>query len=178
MITYQEAVKKYGTQYKLGLAIKKGEIKKVEPGVYSFGEEGEVGLIATRYPKAVFTMDTAFYFHDLSDVVPEKWHLATKRTAGRISDPSIKQYFESDRFFGIGAEEKEISGCRVRVYDRERMLIELVRRKSSLSFDYYKELIASYRRISEKLDMDKLEDYINRLEGKRNLYRIIQEEFF
>lgn len=178
MITYQEAVEKYGSQYKLGLAVKKGKIKKIEAGVYSFGEEGEAGLIAARYPKAVFTMDTAFYFHDLTDVVPEKWHLATKRTSGRISNSGIKQYFELDRFFGVGAEEKEISGARVRVYDRERMLIELVRRKSSLPFDYYKELIASYRRISDKLDMGKLEDYIDRIKGRHNLYRIIQEEVF
>ncbi|MCF0112471.1 MAG: hypothetical protein HUJ60_00665 [Bacilli bacterium] len=178
MITYREAVNHYGSQYRLKRAVEIGDITKIEPGLYSFQEEGEAAQIAARHPKAILTMDTAFYFQDLTDVIPEKWHLATSRTSSRISDPSIQQHFELDRFFGVGVIEKEISGTKLRMYDRERLLIELVRKKADFPYDYYKELIAVYRQISDKLDMYKIENYIEKIKGKRNLYRIIQEEVF
>ena len=43
---------------------------------------------------------------------------------------------------------------------KERMLVELLRKSASMPFDYYKEIIASYRRIAEELDIRQIEDCI------------------
>ena len=47
----------------------------------------------------------------------------------------------------------------IRIYDRERMLIELMRFRKSLPFDYYKEVIQNYRRIVDEMDFGLVEDY-------------------
>ena len=40
------------------------------------------------------------------------------------------------------------------------MLIELIRASKNLPFDYYKEIIESYRRTVYSLDIQKLQEYI------------------
>lgn len=50
------------------------------------------------------------------------------------------------------------------IYNLERMLIELVRFRGKLPFDYYKEIIGSYRNRVETMDIVKAEDYAARFE--------------
>jgi len=38
-------------------------------------------------------MDSAFYLHGLTDVVPEMVHVATARNSTRIKDARVRQYF-------------------------------------------------------------------------------------
>ena len=45
------------------------------------------------------------------------------------------------------------------IFDRERMLIELVRYKSKLTYNYYKEIFGNYRRLLPQLDPEKIRDY-------------------
>ena len=40
------------------------------------------------------------------------------------------------------------------------MLVELMRYKNKLPFDYYKEIVLNYRRIIQTLDMRKIEEYV------------------
>ena len=70
------------------------------------------------------------------------------------------------------------NGISVPTYDKERMLLELVRRQTELPFDYYKEIIRNYRQQAESLDMEKLETYMEQIDRRMNYYRILQKEVF
>ena len=61
--------------------------------------------------------------------------------------------------FGLGITSAEENGWSFQIYDRERMLIELLRRKSKLSFDLYKEVLLNYRKLIPQLDIQKIQDY-------------------
>ena len=52
-----------------------------------------------------------------------------------------------------------VQGYPIRVYNRERMLIELLRNKATIPFDLYKEILLNYRKILPKLDIQKIQDY-------------------
>lgn len=52
-----------------------------------------------------------------------------------------------------GIEIADYKGYDIRIYNKERMLIELVRYKSKLPFDYYKEIILNYRKLLPRLDI-------------------------
>ena len=41
---------------------------------------------------------------------------------------------------------------------KERMLVELIRYKSKLPYDYYKEIVLNYRRILPTLDVQEIQD--------------------
>ena len=79
--------------------------------------------------------------------------MATTRDATKIKDERVKQYFISDGFFEEGIETVDYKGYEIRIYNKERMLIELVRYKSKLPFDYYKEIILGYRKLVPSLDV-------------------------
>ena len=45
------------------------------------------------------------------------------------------------------------------MYSKERMLIELLRYKSKLPFDYYKEVLLNYRKIMPQLNIQLIQEY-------------------
>ena len=51
-------------------------------------------------------MDSAFYYHALTDVIPEKYHLITSKDAYKIQDKNIKQYFIKDDYLNYGKKLK------------------------------------------------------------------------
>ena len=66
----------------------------------------------------------------------------------------------------------------IRIYNKERLLIELIRKKNQIPFDYYKEIISNYRKIVDELDMYKIEEYLTLFKNEVNLASILQMEVF
>ena len=77
-----------------------------------------------------------------------------------------------------GKVEVEVDGEKVNMYDKERLLVELIRKRKQIPFDYYKEIIANYRRISEDLDMYKIEEYLSLYKNDVNLADALMREVF
>lgn len=75
-----------------------------------------------------------------------------------------------DKYWNIGKTEINYNNIKIKIYDKERMLIELVRYKNKISYDMYKEIINNYRLIIDKLDLLKLQDYLNNFKNLVNKY--------
>ena len=177
--TPYELIEKYKSDYEIKKLIQEGKIFKIEKGIYSDKKDvNYLEIISKKYPNAIFTMDSAFYYHNLTDVIPEKEHLALKRDSTKISDSRIKVVYYQDKFFDIGKSTLNINGVEVKVYDKERMLIELIRNRKSIGFDYYKEIIANYREIKETLNTKKIAEYISNFAIENHLYDVIMKEVF
>ena len=154
ILSYKEATSRYGNDYNLTKAVSDGLIFKQEEGVYSTERfEPEIGIVMKKYPKAVITGEYAFYTHGLTNVIPEKYDLATLSKAAPITDQRVRQNYVNDKVFSLGIIEKEVDGVKVRIYDKERMLIELLRKKNSMPYDLYKEIIMNYREIIGSLEI-------------------------
>ena len=84
---------KYST-YQLNKAIKEKKMFKVDKGLYSDIEfVNPLDIINKKYPNAIFTSDSAYYFHDLTDVIPDYFYLATKRTVELMIKTSNKYLY-------------------------------------------------------------------------------------
>ena len=161
LFNWKEINAKYGYPLKVREALDRGEIYRIKRGFYSNKPYiNPLHMVATKYPNTIITMDTAFFIYGLTDVIPDKTHLATMRNATRINDAGVAQVFQSDKIFEPGKTNLEYDGVSISIYNRERMLIELLRKSKSIPFDYYKEIITGYRRISDELDFYKTEEYI------------------
>ncbi len=179
LYSFDECIVKYGNQYQLNKTVTSGELYKIESGIYSDKENvSELELISYKYPHAVFTLDSAFYYHSLTDVIPTKFCLATKKNARLIKDTRVKQFFHRSELFDIGVSNLKQGNTQIRIYDRERMLIELIRNKNTLPFDYYKEIIESYRKQITSLDIEKLQEYISMFPKQNHIFQSIQLEVF
>lgn len=161
LMTYAECLKQFESKYNIGRQVAEGNLFKLEKGIYSDEKYvPEYQIISVKYPNAVFTMDSAFYYHGLTDVIPDKYYLMTGRGASSISDKRVVQSFENSEALYLGADYISYNGFDLRMYNRERMLLELLRNKNKLPFDYYKEILRSYRKIIDKLDMQSIQDMV------------------
>lgn len=177
--TYQELKSKYNTAYKIKKAIEKNEIYKIEKGLYSNKKYvNPIILYSKKYPNAIVTMDSAFYFYDLTDVIPQKVYLATDSHSRKIENDNIIQLFVDGKILNEGKITEKIDDEYANIYDKERLLVELIRKRNQISFDYYKELISSYRECSDKLDMYKIEKYIALYKNESNLSDALLREVF
>ena len=177
--TRKEISKKYKSTYQINKAIENKEIFKIQNGIYSDEEYvNPLAIISKKYPNFIFTMDSAFYYWNLTDVIPEKFCLATKQTSIRFKEDDIKQYFVDDEVFELGKTTLKVENIDINIYNRERLLVELVRKKNQMPFDYYKEIISNYRKIVDKLDSFKISKYISYYKNEEILYNRIQSEVF
>ena len=177
--TYQELKNKYNTSYSIKKAIEKEEIYKIEKGLYSNKKYvNPIALYSKKYPKAIVTMDSAFYFYDMTDVIPQKIYLATDRHSRKIRNNNIVQLFVDGKILNEGKHKEKIDNEYINIYDKERLLVELIRKRNQISFDYYKELISNYRECSDKLDMYKIEKYISLYKNESNLSDALLREVF
>ncbi len=175
--TYTDSLHKYGNQYRLNKAVTDGNIVKIEAGIYSDSENvQEIAVIAAKFPNAILTGDYAFYYHGLTDVVPEKYTLATREKSYKLQDSRIHQTYVRDDLFEFGAETFIVDGCSVRIYDKERMLIELLRQKHALPYDYYKEILLNYRGIIGQLQLWRIQEYANIFPKSKMIRKALDEE--
>lgn len=133
-------------------------------------------MIITKYPRAIYTGESAYYYMGLTDVIPEQHFIATKRTDSRIKDENVRQVFVKDELFEIGKIEMEYRGVTIPIYGLERLLVDLIRTKSRLPFDYYKEIIGSYRERAEQMDFFLVEIYASKFRTKKAIMNAIQLE--
>lgn len=177
IMTYQECLDKFGSDYQIKKEIRYGNLFMKEKGIYSTQRNAsEIDVIMCKYPKTICTGKSAFYFHSLTDVIPEHYYLATKRTDTRIKDPRIIQSYVKDDLYEAGITEIVHDNSSIRIYDKERMLIELMRFKSKFPMDYYKEIINSYRKLTSELDFGLVEDYAVLFKNGANIMDMIQIE--
>lgn len=172
-----ECLAEYGSDYVIRQKVERGELFRVGKAIYSKEVYvPELAVLAYRYPQAIVTMHNAFYIHGLTDVIPEDYDFATNRNAAKIRDKRVKQYFYPIDFFKHGIETIDYRGYPIRIYSKERMLIELLRYKSKLPFDYYKEIILNFRKLIPQLDVQAIQDYAYNAPKRGRILEILQME--
>ncbi len=177
--TYNECIEKFKTDYEIRKQLAQGHLKRVSRGVYSDEVyESDLAVISKTYPYAVFTMNSAFYYHGLTDTIPRSYYLITDKDATKIKDKRVYQFFDNHNSLSLGVEIKNYNGAEIRIFTRERMLVELIRNKNKLSFDYYKEIIANYRKLIYELDIQSVQEYAIQLPKSRFVLDTLQLEVF
>ena len=179
ILTYKECIKKYGNDYQLKRAVGKQSIYRVEPGIYSTERYfSELEVIIKKYPNAILAGEYAFYYHNLTDLIPEKYHMATKAKAAKLMDSRVEQIYTRDDLLHKGVIEVEIRGVKAKIYDKERMLIELLRNKNSMPYDLYKEILGNYRKIMDTLQIWRIQEYTDIFPKSKMINKALEEEVF
>ncbi len=176
---YKELKEKLGSDYQINKKLDKKELYKITEGIYSDKElVNPMVVTCKKYSKAIITMDSAFYYYNLTDVIPQTTHIATEMHSYIIPDDNITQYFVSEETLEIGKTTININDGIINIYDKERLLIELIKRRNQMAFDYYKEIINNYRNISHELKITRLEKYLTNFSNEDKIFDIIQKEVF
>ena len=177
LLSRQECLSRFGSDYFIEQQIAAGNLFRLENGV--FAEQKHVpenAIISHRYPHGVITLLSAFYHYGLTDVIPNACDLATSRNAAKIRDARVRQVFVPDEILFQGAIMDQEHDYPIRIYSRERLLIELLRYKSKLPFDLYKEVLLSFRKIITQLNMQDIQDFAMAVPKRKMIMEALQME--
>lgn len=179
ILNYNEVYKKYKNDYGIYKAMENNEIYKVSRGIYSSKKNIDLAVVySKKYPNAIVTLDSAFYYYKLTDYIPNKVYLSIGRHARPIKDENVSVSYVDEKIINYGKVTVKIDEEDVNIYDRERLLVELIRKRNQIPFDYYKEIITNYRKISDDLDMSKIEKYMSLFRNEVNIGNILLREVF
>lgn len=179
LLDYTDCASQYANAYQISQALHDKRLFRIERGIYATTPHvPELAIIQKKYPKAIFTMDSAFYYHGLTTDIPDLYHIATPAKSARLRDARIQQVFVADKIFMQGQIEQVHEGTNIRIYNKERMLIELLRYKNKLPYDYYKEILHHYREIIDRLDIEQIQEYVTIFPKCATLYKRLQNEIF
>ena len=179
LYNHSEIKNKYKTTYQIRKAISNKEIYKIEKGIYSDNPEVHyLAILMKKYPYAVITGESAYYYYNFTDIIPSKIYLATRDVNTRIHDKDIKQIRMRDNLYKLGSTQIIYEGVIINIFDKERLLIDLARNKNKIRYDLYKEIIFNYRKIADKLDVSKIEEYLQYFSNSDKILGILQDEVF
>ena len=90
LLNYNECKKRFGSAYQIEKAQQEGRLFKMDKGVYSeSGDESEIEVLLAKYPNTVVSFDSAYFYYDMTDYVPEKYTLTISDHARPIKDACI-----------------------------------------------------------------------------------------
>ena len=116
-----------------------GLIERVRRGYYHWTQdygESEVVIINRLFPDAVLCMETALFYYRYSDRNPAEWNFAIDKNVSKrrtkIDYPFIKAYRVESELVTLGETEGEIDFHKVRIYDRDRTICDVLRNMNKI----------------------------------------------
>ena len=129
-----------------------GRIVKLCRGLYRLADltepdDPDLALVASRLPQAVLCLSSALTFHQLTTQVPAVLHLAfpPKMRTPQIEGLIIESHHFSEASFAAGVELHPMSGASLRVYDREKTLVDCFKFRHRIGLDLFIEALKLYR---------------------------------
>ncbi|MCX5775864.1 MAG: hypothetical protein NTV44_05900 [Firmicutes bacterium] len=152
---------------------------KVGPGLYSDRKQiSTLEYLTSRYPSAIFCSYSAFYYYGMTDVIPQYHYLAIERKSTRIKEDNVSLSFYNEKNFKTGLTQMTYNKINIAIYDRERLLIDLINFRNQYEPDYYKTIIDYYRKHINALDTVKLEQYAEKFKNSDHLLKVIYAEVY
>ncbi len=159
--------------------LKNGLIEKIKWGYYHWIEDcsqSEVTIINSLFPDAVLCMETALFYYKYSDRNPAEWNIAIDKNASRqrtkINYPFIKAYRVEPLLLLIGETTGEIDYLKVRIYDRDRTICDVLRNRNKMDKEIFNKAIQGYVKDPKK-NIPNLMVYAKHLRVQRYVKELI-----
>ena len=119
------------SRYALREVVAEGKLANIQRGIY-VSEEGYVDeffLLQQRFPKGVYSHETALYLLGFSDRAPQQIVITFEQgqSTSRMKTENIRPVMISHHFYEGVIEIKRSGGTFVRVYCIERTLVDMMK---------------------------------------------------
>lgn len=160
--------------------LNEGLIEKIKRGYYhwieSYGKD-EIVIINRLFPDGVLCMDTALFYYKYSDRNPAEWHITidknTSRQRTQIEYPLIKAYRVESELLPLGETEGKIDSQKVRIYDRDRTICDVMRNMNKMDKEIFSTAIQGYVKDPKK-NISNLMQYAKVLRVQKRVKDIIE----
>ena len=146
-----------------------GIIERIDRGIYATKDfkYDEYYLFQLKYPKAIFSYNTALYFYEMTERTPIKMDVTVYREYNphRFKD-LVNVYKVSKELYNLGVtERKSPQGMKVKTYNLERTACDIIKDKDSLDIEIRNKAIKKAIK-SKEINASKMFEYAK----KMNIY--------
>ena len=146
-----------------------GLVVQMARGLYRLAEmaplsQSDLVTVAAKVPHAVFYLVSALSFHELTTQIPHEVWIAIPRNSEppRLNYPPVRVSRINEVAYSTGVEEHQTDGVTIRVYSREKTLVDCFSRRNEVGLDVAIEAIRCY--IAQgKAKVDLIMEYATKL---------------
>lgn len=132
--------------------LSEGQLERVGRGVYVSVDsiEDEMYFMQTKYPKLIYSHETALYLHGLSDRAPFQYSASVPsgyKVVGNVAD-RFKIYYVKKELHEQGVETvKSAHGNPIRTYILERTICDLIRSRNRIDVQILNDALKRFVKI-------------------------------
>ncbi len=158
--------------------VRRRELERVSRGVYVDPETfpDEMALLQRRFPKAVFSHDSALFLHDMTDrePMPISVTVDSSYNAGALKGQGVRIYYVKPDWYELGLTDiRTPGGAVVKAYDKERTICDLIRKRSSVDSAVLRQAIREYARAKDK-DLVRLSQYAKAMNMESRVREVME----
>lgn len=169
------------SRHYLSMFEKENKIEKVSRGMYISSNTFEDSYFSfqQKYKKAIFSHMSALYFHQLTEEFPYKYTITIPRNYHIDSlNEKCNTFYVPDDIYEMGVMEiKTPNGNKVRVYDKERCICDIIRSRKRMDYEQVKKSIKQYIRSHDK-DIAKLSLYSKKMGINEEVMELVGDEYY
>lgn len=158
--------------------VRKGLLERVAKGLYIDSNKIEDSYYIFQYkcPKAIFSHETALYFHDLTDRTPIEFMVTvpSKYNSRYLKSSEYKFSYIKDELYEIGiVKVRTPYNNEVYCYDIERTICDIIRDKNKIEKYQFMDALKRYSNLKVK-DISKLYKYAEKFNIKSEVKKYIE----
>ena len=142
-----------------------GIIEQIHRGLYALSEmtdieELDLVTISKIIPEGIVCLVSALYFHRLTVQIPRWIDIAVNRNyiPPKVKYPPTQIHYFSDKFYKAGIESHKFNGSEVKIYSREKSIIDCFRLRKKVGIDVAVEALKNYLK-QDNLNINLLLDF-------------------
>ena len=137
-----------------------GQIEVLARGLYRLADypplsNPDLVTVATKIPHGIVYLVSSLAFHELTTQIPHEVWIAVPRNSEppKLSNPPIRAVRLSQASYEAGVETHQLDGVPVKVYSREKTLIDCFKHRSDVGLDTVLEAVRMYK-AQGRVDVD------------------------
>lgn len=153
-------------------------LEKAAHGIYISPDAwpDDMYLLGEQFPKAVFSHETALYLHDLAEKEPMPLTVTVpaKYNNSMLLNKGVHVIYVKAEWYGMGISKAITpAGHAIKVYDRERTICDIIRRRSEMDIAVFTYAVQQYAR-QKKKDLPMLIDYAATMRIEHKVREILE----
>lgn len=160
----------------LAILEKNNEIERIQRGMYIIPNKFEDSFYSFQqtYKKAIFSHMNALYFYNMTEEIPYEYTVTVPQNyhVEGLNKKSTVFYINDD-IYSLGICEVETpSGNKVRAYNLERCICDIIRSKNRMDYEHVKKVVRLYVKNNNK-DLVKLSNYAEKMGIKEKVIEMV-----
>lgn len=162
----------------LSMLVNEGKLERVDRGTYVIADAvyDEMYAMQNKYPKLIFSHETALFLHGLSNRAPFEYSATVPsgyKVVGNVSE-RFKVYYLKRDLYGFGIIDVNTSfGNQIKVYNVERTMCDIIRSRSRVDIQILNEALKRFVNLNSA-DYSLLMDYAKELKVEKTLKNYLE----